>query len=1265
MPEEAKKRRSFLDPAEETPGEQGAAPEEEDDGAHIRNLIIALEEAVARDKRGRRCAVRHSFVEEREHSAAHSLLKCLEKVREMNSKSKMQYRLQDMILEWLMAPTESYEPPLINIQGKVDERKRFWGPFRSNCLKWELSSDEVKELGSKKQKKSFATLHCLREDQLPKVKTNQLSKQHRHRGNIMGGANVGEFSKALQPLDPYDRSDDPVVPNRCHNHTDCNMVSIQNKDVACCKMCRATTRCFVKGHDVQPRWRRKKERRSAPEEPPDEYEDRVEDDALRRSFYETEPLILGETSKKEKGAVLFIDDIDDIDRIAPHRDSFPSLREGIGKTCSLPSLHEHGSQTNPHNEDSIKQKKLKKLSVPKIKTRFPGLYDPVRSMSHARSPQQKYFAACAKQHMLPRVPACLLGGLVSRTISLQHQSLLDDDLEALTAPLQKGNIEVLDLSHNRFTDDCMSDFLGELHAEFLKYLDISFTGVAGYAVDQISTMLCTGCPRLQELRLGGITLSDSACSSLCDAIAEHGQITDLGLQDSNLGRMNQRCIVKVANLIVKLTVLKKLDLSGNFIFHEGFEALVDALAQTESLYDLDLSHNASSYIVPPKKRTRVSKGDAKPGKKAEFVLEEVPNFNPILLLCEGLGRNRTLYKLGMASCMLDFSADFVLAVSLEGHPKLEYLDLSNNPHGENGLRALLRLLMPPKCRIVYCNIADCRDSRTVGLEHGIDFTEPRGHYELNLRHPQHRCIARFLLERAARESDPIDSYFEKLEMKDQSADKKKGDKQWYWKEGRHFNLASVGKITFDFTASTTIDKELKPDDALRQYNRNRRVAITMGRFVTLFAMYHNLRSAEQRTLLIGAMHDQLLFKMCHFQKFLAVSPDLVEVIVMRLYAAVESMDRMALFDLLKRKDESKRFRKVARSHFFFNELNCTDHYEIDLSSPTDRVVAERVTVMNAYERLTRGAIDNTQHGGGEGVRNATWEGSFEIKNFSSYTLPPRGLLALDYVSPRGPSNRTMPCSDQCFEKIIEIYGTSECCHEDRVRALRCVAHQLVLTKDQLLGLCKNAHDPSHRNSTARMSMEARLSLRGKIIRAAGKLKAMNVLGIQVKDSAFGYRDVNPRVEMFICFFNRCMDQPDICSKYCLYDEALFTKPCQKEIKHRLGVLRTFDALDCHREDSNVGNRYKLKLHVHEEWCLAKFLVLLAAIEDGENMIKCEYSECAFMTRQGYDFLVPVSWVKELPTEGTFTTTYVEEKPEYRLVNERRRLAEEICGWEKQ
>jgi len=202
---------------------------------------------------------------------------------------------------------------------------------------------------------------------------------------------------------------------------------------------------------------------------------------------------------------------------------------------------------------------------------------------------------------------------------------------------------------------------------------------------------------------------------------------------------------------------------------------------------------------------------------------------------------------------------------------------------------------------------------------------------------------------------------------------------------------------------------------------------------------------------------------------------------------------------------------------------------------------------------------------------------------------------------------------------------------------------------------KNLNKPKPANPMARRSSLL------KFASAARKARMLTKMGLVIKESAFQYVDTNPRISMFICFFNRCINQHEICTMSCLYDhKEMFSPACCKEITERIGVLRTFDALSCHDPATNCGNRFECHLYIHEEWALAKFLIALAAIEDGENMLKCAWTERSFLALQGYDFIVPAEWCRDLPNKGTFSATYVEEKEEYRLLNSRQKLAEQIC-----
>ena len=62
------------------------------------------------------------------------------------------------------------------------------------------------------------------------------------------------------------------------------------------------------------------------------------------------------------------------------------------------------------------------------------------------------------------------------------------------------------------------------------------------------------------------------------------------------------------------------------------------------------------------------------------------------------------------------------------------------------------------------------------------------------------------------------------------------------------------------------------------------------------------------------------------------------------------------------------------------------------------------------------------------------------------------------------------------------------------------------------------------------------------------------------------------------------------------------------------------------------------------------------------MLKAYWSERGFLAEQGFDFIVPEPWLRDLPREGTFACTYVSELPEYRLPEVRKKLAERFFAW---
>merc|ERR1712139_369251 len=81
------------------------------------------------------------------------------------------------------------------------------------------------------------------------------------------------------------------------------------------------------------------------------------------------------------------------------------------------------------------------------------------------------------------------------------------------------------------------------------------------------------------------------------------------------------------------------------------------------------------------------------------------------------------------------------------------------------------------------------------------------------------------------------------------------------------------------------------------------------------------------------------------------------------------------------------------------------------------------------------------------------------------------------------------------------------------------------------------------------------------------------------------------------------------------------------------------------------------------------MLRLGCREDGENIVNCWYSEATYLeakladgTVMRYDYMIPATWLKEVPSVGVLKFRYVSEKPSYIDTPFRRRLGEEALNW---
>ncbi|CAK0849522.1 unnamed protein product [Prorocentrum cordatum] len=1336
----------------------------EDDGFMIRKLLITFDDI---DLRVRRPRARRGAQElppdtpgtppDPSGTPAEKLVRCLRKVIQTTSSRRIQYKLQDLMLDWLHMPAPSADggpPP--DVYAWARARQDFWKAYHVDATKWEGASLGPGRAAAGPQAVSGGAGRCELGIVGPELSRHAtLGALGRPLSAAAAEATLRHGPRPVQTLEELFESTAPG---------DERQRGSSSGGSSCA------------GGPSEPQGR---EARST--------------SSLRAPDAGARPPVLPDLSRAASMPGLV------------HLDE---LAEGRGRSCVWAVTEAARLCAGAPSKSSTAGAGRGASSASRAPRRpvrgesFPRAHQVQDSGALVQSDTWKYFQECRRLKMVPRMPAMFLGpeaaictspsGDANLTLSeirtpggrrklnkLTFESsvptisisgeMSDRDLLALCEPLggHEPRLANLDLSRNAFTDAGV--------AKFLEHMQEWMT--------------------LEVLELAGCVLSESTWASFCTALHVHDRLVELDVSETGLGRVSQRSVQQIALFAMDARRLRRLCISrGNCIFQEGFEALAETVRRTATIGHLDVSHNAMTHLVsssscpgasaseaPPRPASggggrAASKGRAPPAAAGRSAAAG-PGFNPMALLCEALSQNQSLVELCMASSSLDYAVDVVLLTALQPNKTLQYVDISGNPHGGQGLKALLRVLMDPDSSLVSCiagSASGCAETAPSGTfstraaarlfgwhaeaswDHRegrpvrdtkphrcivtdfrecspgpdavvVNFAAPNGRYELDLGHPQHRAVARWLLSEAAvndPRGDPAGA-FSHVSCDFPTAVKAQFGEGWYAEgsEG-HWEVPTRGKLKLSFALDLQLAAHKTAVGAVRRWMTSRRIPVTLSRFVLLHELFFGL-SLEQKALLIQSMGETLLLKTCHLQKLLKTCPMLHDVMVRSLYPTLVDTRQLLLFELMsKQKTVAARFRKEARALFFFQDSSPTGVYQLSLDQLTDRFVAERLQIINAYEKaiaIGGKMVDTSQHGNHEGARNVTWlwQPLKSLQLFQVPANPMAGSLNLDYASPphSAPRLADPATADAVVTQLIAAMTASECSPEDKIMAFRTVSQHMVFTVVQVSRLCRALPNPRRPEGMGDVAWRMTRSLKN-------RRTAMT--------SAFQYKFWNCSADMFVAIFNRCHDQPRLCTPECLYDRSLFTPACTQHIRERLGVFRTFDALQCcgqrvapaeggrsasitgarflarlyaaqskerpprsqegpaaegvqpsgrsrtpskspPSEDDDpcqtisaqeIGMKYRLDLSVFEEWTTLRFLILLTEKEPGTHFLKCTWSERAFLREQGFDFMIPPSWSAPPGRVGVIEFHYITEKRDFRRLDARGDLAQELFGWER-
>ncbi|CAD7948577.1 unnamed protein product [Amoebophrya sp. A25] len=969
-----------------------------------------------------------------------------------------------------------------------------------------------------------------------------------------------------------------------------------------------------------------------------------------------------------------------------------------------------------------------------------------------------YFRSCESLGTVPKVPKSIIldakndeEGVLSSRVDLEALDMTDTDLEAyqkaifseipilleknkVTRKPEKNDvlqllpavkIKVLRMGRNRFSDRGLAKFLagfvqlGKGPKKVFELEEINLQGLtmfSGLSIAKLSAMMGEpqSFPRIVTLNLSGISTlftQHDHCKLLCENLVKVGTLQELKIADTGLGLVSQATVVLLVQGLGDLLAIKNLDLSSNFIGKDGFVAL-GKYCEDAQLHELSLNWNSdkpNSYMPPPVYIPPTEDGAPPPPPPKEEAEDEA-----ICYFLEKLNFQNRMEYLSLRGSGLSYAADLVLCEALECNINLVQFDASDNAHGKDGLRCLLRLLISPECGVANLSVAQVREKYYApGEQFRYNFTDPNGAYSLRLDRPSdratlkllHRCAWYFNVKEAAFVDMTLDGASCALPVSEKQTDR-----------GRAYQFTQErGRLNFVFVLDDKpFQEELKkqqgkspkkgsdehslmaPSPAkkapggpasgknvstLLDYSK---LKATLLRFVPLAVLYQNLQSDKEKGVLLEAMAFDMKMKLCHVQFFIEKAPLMTPFIIKTLYSTVHRAEAMQLVSLLPHPSLQRAVRAATSNAVFFNADNPTGRYKLSIENPTDKNMADTLIRLSSWEKqlqeqedMPEEIKDASQYGDRTCLRNVVLNGKpYRPEELGSDVLQGAiGTLEMDYrtrifteqgtslIQPRTHSLLWRELMDKLFDSDISTLG--------KVRCFRQISSHLSIDYRQLkefvLFFARAPKDTNWYSNDQRNAEE---------IEAADPRV---VGGIFVDSDAATYL----RSEAFLTLWSRCRDPnsvvmtntgefraiPDTEDDGLLYDPRVFCRAEQRAIVSTLGWLTCLDVRRICDPETNFGGFFELDLGIHEEWVVARIIISLASMEDGDNLINPHWTGARQSTIGG--FHVPITWIEELPEFGIFTCQYVHEEPSYVDPEARKELIakylpefEDLIAWRK-
>ncbi|CAE7519254.1 unnamed protein product, partial [Symbiodinium pilosum] len=669
------------------------------------------------------------------------------------------------------------------------------------------------------------------------------------------------------------------------------------------------------------------------------------------------------------------------------------------------------------------------------------------ALAEDSTPTVSYIRACQRELVLP-IPSSFVTGHSGKVDVAQVCS--DAELAALGAVGRLAAVEDVDLSSKALSDAAVARFcqdvlLADQNLHSLQRLCLKEAHVAqGTQAALVRLLQKGGAENLRFLDLSGVSMSMRHLPAFCEAVEKHRSLSTLKLSNTGLGRAMdvKRCLSQIlANGI------EVLDIGWNCLAAEELRFLGELMVSNKYVKQLSLANCASSS-------------------------QKNHHISPCVYFLEQLVHGTALESLDISMNRLDFRGALVIEDALGQSRKLTSLVMSHNPLGVMGLRSLLRLLARQRSGLVSFEIENCFKGEILASVEGIQvftFTNPGGHYTLDLERPYHRSLLRTLYKVGERlRLPPADTFSNVSFSLGTFVLPLQCDSNGLWP----VPTSGVLKVSFSIEqAMKQAVRDVAEDnfgEVLVRYNEVMRFTPDFRKLIPLLAQWRLLDGHEQEQLaMLAALGRDFIFTSTHLRQLCACR-SMVGTTVARLLPTLAGgkFARNMVMRCVDNLSEFVRMLTLCKEYLLFNPDSPTGHYKLDLGNTAAAYVAQALALLDRWESgiAKRKAVpDISENGDYSCVRNCMYAHQplhcLGLQSFDEWVIPEKEILELDYVTHLRPSCQGEVMPDVTFKEFLTILQQAECDGPTQIKVTRNLAHHINLTSvqmRQLLGVYRTS-----------------------------------------------------------------------------------------------------------------------------------------------------------------------------------------------------------------